>query len=138
LKPNDEGSSLGTQIVRQPNEVSHKEREVLLNKFPIMIAEELIEGPEITVGVFDNKALPVIEIVPPENGEFDYDNKYNGKTQKILPPINVSADLQKRAQDLAVLIQPLAGCSGATRTDFMIKYDQLYVLENNTIPGLTE
>lgn len=138
LKPNDEGSSLGTIVVRSVDAGSRAEREKLLNQFGQMLAEELIDGPEITVGVFEDKALPVIEIVPPVDGEFDYENKYNGKTRELLPPINVSEELQLEAQELTLRIHKLAGCSVTSRTDLMVQSDKLYVLETNTIPGLTD
>jgi hypothetical protein len=54
-----------------------------------MLLEELIIGVEITVPILGDKALPVVEIVPPEGGVFDYENKYNGKTRELCPPENV-------------------------------------------------
>lgn len=138
LKPVSEGSTLDTQIVRSPSEVNREQRQLLLQKYSSMLAEELITGPEITVGVFDDKALPVIEIIPPADEEFDYENKYNGKTQELLPPKNVSKELQKQAQDLAVKVHRLAGCEMISRADFMISGDVIYTLETNTIPGMTE
>src|SRR5439155_118541 len=107
-------------------------------KYDQMLLEELIEGVEITVPVLGDKALPVVEIVPPEGGEFDYDNKYNGRTQEICPARSISAKTQEQAQRLAERIHRLAGARHLSRTDLMVSADgKLYVLEINTIPGLT-
>ncbi len=138
LKPVDSGSSVDTQVVRVPSEVTFQESLILLSKYRSMLLEELIAGNEITVGILGETALPVIEIIPPYGSEFDFENKYNGATQELCPPKNVSKALQERAQELTLQIHQLTGCSDLSRTDFMIDaYDQLYVLETNTIPGLT-
>lgn len=103
-----------------------------------VIIEKLIEGTEATVPILDKKALPVIEIVPPPDGEFDYDNKYNGQTQEICPPDSLSQDLQKQAQELAEQAHKTMGCRHLSRVDMMIDKDgKIYLLEVNTIPGLT-
>lgn len=138
LKPNTEGSSLDTQIVRRPQAAHREQRIELLKKYPTMLAEQLIDGTEITVGVYRDAALPVIEIIPPSEGEFDYENKYNGKTQELLPPLHVSADTQREAQELALRIHHMVGCKDMSRTDFIVKDDLIYTLETNTIPGMTE
>jgi D-alanine-D-alanine ligase len=90
------------------------------------------------VGVLGKQALPVIEIIPPAGGEFDYENKYNGKTQELCPPVHVAEDLQRQAQNLAEQIHSAAGCRDMSRTDFIIRNDgSIYLLETNTIPGMT-
>jgi D-alanine-D-alanine ligase len=138
LKPIEGGSSLDTQIVRSPTEQYRREAKELLSRYPKMLLEELIEGTEITIGILDQEPLPVIEIVPPEGLEFDYENKYNGATQELCPPVTVSLDKQKEAQELALKIHNLTGCRDMSRTDMMIDQNgKLHVLETNTIPGLT-
>jgi D-alanine-D-alanine ligase len=138
LKPCDEGSSLDTQIVRQPTAKTKAVSLRLLETHTEMLLEQLIVGTEITVGIFDKTPLPVIEIVPPKGREFDYANKYNGKTQELCPPKHVTVSLQKQAQALALHIHNITGCRDMSRTDIMIDKDNnLFVLETNTIPGLT-
>jgi len=106
--------------------------------YPTMLLEELLEGTELTVGVLGDHALPIIKIVPPEAGEFDYENKYNGASQEIVAPEDVAADIQKAAQELALKAHRLAGCRDFSRTDIMCNKDgQLFLLETNTIPGMT-
>jgi D-alanine-D-alanine ligase len=105
-----------------------------------MLLEELIDGQEITVAVLADKVLPVIEIIPPQDAEFDYENKYNGKTQELCPPQHISEDIQKQAQELALRIHKELGLRDFSRTDIMIRRSdsKLFVLETNTIPGLTD
>lgn len=139
LKPVEGGSSLDTIIARTPTEEDWSTVTRLLNTYQTgMLYEPIIEGTEITVGILDNEPLPVIEIVPPEGLEFDYENKYNGATRELCPPETVSQELQKQAQDLALLIHQLTGCRHMSRTDIIIdKQGTLHVLETNTLPGMT-
>ncbi len=139
LKPFDGGSSVDTFIIRDPDVYDRKAIETAFARHPKMLLEELIEGQEITVGVLLDAALPVIEIVPPTDGEFDYENKYNGKTIELCPPQSVSQEIQTRAQDMAQQIHKLLEVRDMSRTDMMIAPNgSLYVLETNTIPGMTE
>jgi D-alanine-D-alanine ligase len=138
LKVSRGGSSIGTLIVRDPAEVSDQAVDELFGLQPEAVIEQLIEGTEITVPILDKQALPVIEIVPPPDAEFDYENKYNGATQEICPPVSVPRNLQEKAQDLAEKVHSTMGCRHLSRVDIMIDENgNLLVLEINTIPGLT-
>ena len=138
VKPVDGGSSIGVCIVRRPATTISDQIRSTFETYRQMIVEELIEGDEITVGILEDTALPVIEIIPPENGEFDYENKYNGKTQELCPPQHISQEHQQAAQELALRIHKAAGCRDLSRSDFMLnRQGQLYLLETNTIPGMT-
>lgn len=134
LKPIGGGSTLDTFIVRDGSPIDLE----VFDKYGQMLLEELIEGTEITVPVLDKSALPVIEIIPPKGKEFDYENKYNGATQELCPPLHVPADLQAKAQKLSEQIHDQVGAQHLSRVDIMIDMSgNLYVLEINTIPGLT-
>lgn len=137
LKPISGGSSIDTFIVRTfPYDIAPLEE--ALNRYGTMLIEELIEGVEITVGVLGAKALPVIEIIPPKDKEFDYENKYNGATQELCPPENVSKELQSAAQKLALAAHKITQCRHLSRTDIIINTaGEMFILETNTIPGLT-
>lgn len=138
LKPNDGGSSIDTYIVRNPSDTALDLNDIF-SRHTEMLAEELITGVEITVPVLDRFALPVIEIIPPEGSEFDYENKYNGKTQELCPPENIDSSLQKQAQEIAEKIHTSLGVRHLSRTDIIIDDDhEMYVLELNTIPGMTD
>ena len=139
LKPIQGGSTLDAYIIRNPAKADKSELEQSLNKYGAMLLEELVVGTELTVGVLDGEPLPVIEIVPPEDGEFDYDNKYNGKTQELCPPKSVSKDMQQHAQELALQVHELTGARDLSRTDFMAdRTGNLFILETNTLPGMTD
>ena len=140
LKPFDGGSSIDTLLVRSLVEPLDKNAvSALFAKHPRMLLEELIVGTEITVAVLGDQCLPVIEIIPPSGGEFDYENKYNGQSQELCPPEHVSDAVQHKAQELALRVHQLAGCRDFSRTDFMIDAGgNLYILETNTIPGMTD
>ena len=137
LKPISDGSSMDTMIVRHLPYDSAK-ADALLQKRGQMLLEALIIGTEITVPILGDKALPVIEIIPPPGKDFDFENKYNGATAELCPPVHVSAALQAQACELALKIHTLAGARHLSRSDFIIDaQDQLYVLEINTMPGMT-
>lgn len=137
LKPVSDGSSVGTMIAHQVPYDSAKAAE-LLEMHGEMLLEEMIVGHEITVSVLGNKALPVIEIIPPAGQDFDYVNKYNGATSELCPPRNVSQKMQAQASDLALRIHALAGVRHLSRSDFIIdEHDRIYALEINTLPGMT-
>jgi len=139
LKPSEGGSSLDTLIVRDMTKIPTDQIQELFTKYDFMLLEELIVGTEITVGVLDMTALPVIEIVPPENAEFDYENKYNGATKELCPPQSLSPAIQEAAQRLAEQIHVLTDCRHYSRTDMIVRPNgEMVVLETNTLPGMTD
>lgn len=139
LKPINGGSSLDTQIVRKTDDATLHASNDLLHTYAQMLFEPLIEGVEITVGVLDQIALPVMEIILPSGAEFDYENKYNGKTQEICPPLHLSESKQHEVKLLAQKIHKLTGCAQMSRTDMIIdNTGGIHVLETNTIPGFTD
>jgi D-alanine-D-alanine ligase len=138
LKPFDGGSSVDTFIIRDPSQADRAAITAAFMRHPHMLLEQLIKGTEITVAVLGDEVLPVIEIVPPADGEFDYENKYNGRTQELCPPQSVSQELQAQAQKLALQIHQQLKVRDLSRTDIMIsQVGELFVLETNTIPGMT-
>lgn len=138
LKPVRGGSSIDTFIVRNPEKADRQAIAESLARYTDMLLEELISGTEVTVGILGDQALPIVEIIPPADGEFDYENKYNGKTQELCPPLHIDKTVQQQAQVLALQAHKLAGCRHLSRTDIMIANDNaLFILETNTMPGLT-
>lgn len=138
LKPYDGGSSIDNYICRDISTLDRSKIEDIFTRHPTMLLEELIQGDEITLSVLGDKALPAIEIIPPPSGEFDYDNKYNGQSQELCPPVHVSEAIQQKARAMAEKIHALCSCRDFSRTDMMIDANgSLFVLETNTIPGMT-
>ena len=140
LKPINGGSSVDTLIAHVSDAESLTTATQLLEKYDKMLLEELVVGQEITVPVVGNEALPVILIIPPEDGVFDYENKYNGKTSEICPVAEsqINNKLQSEAQNLALQVHKLVGARHLSRTDMILTPDgRLFVLEINTMPGMT-
>jgi D-alanine-D-alanine ligase len=139
VKPVNGGSSIDTFVVRDPAKANFDAIADTLSGYGRLLLEELVVGQEITVAVLEDQALPVIEIIPPESGEFDYENKYNGATQELCPPLHIAEAIQNQAGELAATIHKLCGCADFSRTDMMINdQGELLVLETNTIPGMTD
>jgi D-alanine-D-alanine ligase len=136
VKPAREGSTIG--ISRADNETGL--RQGLAAAFEhdeVALVEEFIVGREVTVGVLDDLALPIIEVVP-EGGFYDYAAKYTaGRTQYLLPA-PLPEPLTSRIQQAAVDVFRVLGCAGAARIDFMVRGEEFFCLEANTIPGMTE
>lgn len=139
LKPISAGSSIDTIIQTDPTTTDWDIIKKLLVKHNTLLLEELVKGTEITVSVLDSVALPVIEIIPPDNEVFDYQNKYNGATQELCPPKSVAQSEQIKAQKIAENVHQLANCRHYSRTDMIIANNgNIFVLETNTLPGMTE
>ena len=140
VKPVEAGSSVGMSIVKSAAELQGALEKA--GEFDnAILVESFIEGTELTAGVLGNKeldALPLIEIIPDESYEFfDYEAKYKaGATQEICPA-RISEELTRRAQDYAKIAHQTLFCKGYSRTDMILKDEELYVLETNTIPGMT-
>lgn len=137
LKPIEGGSSIDMFIVHNPG---HQivNVDAVFERYGKMLLEELIIGQEVTVAVLGDAALPVILIIPPDGEEFDYENKYNGKTSEIVDPESVAPVLKQAAQDLAERIHALLPLRHLSRIDMIITPDgAIYTLEANTMPGLT-
>lgn len=140
VKPVETGSSVGMSIVRDASLLRSAVEKALTYGATAMI-EAYITGTEITCGVLGNKdpeALPLIEIIPGEQYEFfDYQAKYQpGATEEICPA-RLDADLTAKAQHCAVVAHKALFCQGYSRTDMILKDGEFYLLETNTIPGMT-
>jgi D-alanine-D-alanine ligase len=137
VKPPNQGSTIGVSIVRESKELLPAQ--VLAFCYsPEILVEEFIEGLEITVGVLGESALPVIEILP-QAGFYTYEAKYQkGKTEYILPA-RLEASVYREVQEMAVAACRAVGCEGIARVDFRVDPKGVsFVLEINTIPGMTE
>lgn len=135
VKPNRQGSTIGITVVRRPEEFPSAVEQALKYDSAVLV-EELIEGIEITVPVLGEEALPTVEIVP-LSGFYDFEAKYTpGATQEIAPA-RIGPDLTKRAQDYAIQAHNVLGCLDFSRTDMMIRGNDIFILETNTIPGMT-
>ena len=136
VKPSREGSTLGVTIAHNAEELRRGIDEARRFEGRILV-EDFIPGSELTVGVLDGQALPVIEIVAAE-GFYDYQAKYTAGRTEYLLPAPVEKSLANRLQETAVRACAAVGCRGAVRADFRLDGQKFYCLEINTIPGMTE
>ena len=141
VKPTSEGSSIGVTICHSKKELLkgidtafHHDEEVLVERF--------VNGKEMTCCVLGNKsleALPVIEIVPnPQYTFFDYQAKYTPGATSEICPARISRDETEAVQSCAVRAHRALQCRDWSRTDMILHEGKVYVLEINTIPGMTE
>jgi len=137
LKPSIGGSSIDTFIFPSISSRIDEEIEQAFTRHKYLLVEEYIIGTEITCPILIDRALPVIEIIPPKNATFDFENKYNGMTQELCPPENVNGELQAHAQEIAQKVHKIMGCRHLSRTDMIINDRDIIVLEINTMPGFT-
>ncbi len=140
LKPRADGSSHGLFHLRSPADVADAAKALARVRLPYL-AEVFIAGRELTVGVVNGDdgatALPVSEVRLLNDGAFDYEGKYLGRNAEELTPAPISDDERRAAQALALLTHAAVGCFGYSRTDMILAADGLYLLEINTLPGLT-
>lgn len=141
VKPVSEGSSLGVSICHTREELIEGIEKAFLHSQEVMV-ESYIQGREVTCGVIGGKeleALPIVEIVPEQGHEFfDYQAKYTpGATREICPAI-IPMSLKQKAEDCAKKAHRALKCRTWSRTDMIIKGKDIYILEINTIPGMTD
>lgn len=138
VKPTNGGSSFGVTKVKNPEDLKEA-IEFAYKEGDTVLVEQGVSGRELTCAVyFDGKevrTLPQIEIVS-ENEYFDYDAKYNGRSQEICPA-PVSAVEEETIARATREIYSRLGCRGLVRVDYILSLEGLYFLEVNTIPGMT-
>ena len=137
VKPNREGSSIGTAKVHNTNEMEqawHSAREFDDD----VLAESCIDGPELTAAVLGDQVLPLIRIEA-ASGFYDYDAKYIVDSTRYFCPAGLGTEVESRITNLAKQAFDVLGCRGWGRIDFMVNAKgEPFVLEANTIPGMTD
>ncbi|MCM8791608.1 MAG: D-alanine--D-alanine ligase [Candidatus Omnitrophica bacterium] len=136
IKPSTQGSSIGLFIVENRTELL-KAVEEAFNFDDRIIIEQYIKGREVTVGILEEQPLPIIEIIPKKRF-FDYEAKYTPGLTEYIIPAEIEEEITKQIRDSALRAHKALGCYGFSRVDMILKEDYVYVLEVNTIPGLTE
>ncbi len=137
VKPNDEGSTVGLTIARDEKELEKGINTAFLYSDKVLV-EKYVKGREITVSIVDGRAYPVIEIIPKE-GFYDYEHKYTkGKTEYVCPA-EIKSAVSDKAKEIAMNAFKASGCEVYARVDFLLtEDDELFCLEINTLPGMTE
>lgn len=140
IKASDQGSSIGVVIAKEESEIIPALEEAFKFSENVLV-EKCIKGRELTVSLMEEngmpKALPVIMIAP-HSGSYDFHSKYTKGATDYLVPAPLSEAVTKHVQELAVKTYQTLGLSGVARVDVMLdEADQGYVLEANTVPGMT-
>ena len=139
VKPNNAGSSYGISKVHTKTEMLPALEKAYQEDSEILI-ESFLDGPEVSVGVIkykgETKVLPITEIVT-ENDFFDYEAKYEGKSQEITPA-RISEAIKMKVEEVAKKVYTILNMSGFSRSEFILVDNEPYFLEMNTVPGLTE
>jgi D-alanine-D-alanine ligase len=140
IKPVNEGSSIGVTKAGtlEALKIGIDAAFALDNR---VLVEKFIQGTEVTGGVLGNaslQALPLVEIVPATTyAFFNYEAKYQAGATEEICPARLDPELTRRAQASALTAHKALNCRGYSRTDMMIGDGEIYVLETNTIPGMT-
>ena len=136
VKPNAQGSTFGLSIVNDSIELIDAVK--LAKKYDnVTLIEEYIIGREITVGVLDYKALPIVEIIP-DHQLYDYECKYSPGMSQYICPANIDSEKEKKIKKDSESIFKILGCNGYGRIDFLLdKNGRYFFLELNTLPGMT-
>jgi D-alanine-D-alanine ligase len=143
VKPASQGSALGIKFARTPADVPAAlvaafsyDRKVLL--------ERHVAGRDLAISIIEQdgaeRALPIVEAVPEQEDFYDFESRYEIGRTRFVCPAELEDELAARAGAIALDVYRLLGCSGFARVDLMLESggDELYVLEVNPIPGLTE
>ncbi len=136
IKPNNEGSSIGVEFADNAKELEEK-ASVLLKDFGTLLVEKRIFGMEMTVGIVAGKTLPVIHIKPKE-GFYDYIHKYTVGATEYIVPADVKSEVRRKCEEVAFKAYRVVGCKGVARVDMILESHTPFILEINTVPGMTE
>ena len=144
VKPARQGSALGIKFARTPADVPAAlvaafsyDRKVLLERY--------VDGRELAVSILEDSsaapvALPIVEALPEEESFYDFESRYEIGRARFVCPAELEDEVAARAKQIALDVYGLLGCAGFARVDLMLSPEtgELYVLELNPIPGLTE
>ena len=143
VKPAGQGSALGIKFARTTADVPAAlvaafsyDRKVLLERY--------VTGRDLAVSIIEDdgvpRALPIVEAVPEQEDFYDFESRYEIGRTRFVCPADLPADAERRASEIALEVYGLLGCTGFSRIDLMLEEatGELYVLEANSIPGLTE
>ncbi len=139
VKPNGNGSSFGISKVSKLSELTPAIA-LAFNQDTKVLIESFLDGVEVTCGIhnFEKKltTLPITEIVT-ENDFFDYEAKYQGKSQEITPA-RITSEEARQVMEITKKVYQLLKLNGIARVDFIIQEGQPFLIEANTVPGLSE
>ena len=139
VKPNAEGSSFGVTKVKEAAQLEDALKKAFALCREVLI-ETFIDGTELTCGVVKagdmDITMPIAEVIP-KNEFFDFEAKYNPTKSDEIIPARISPELTKRIKTLSSMIYDILRCEGIVRVDYIVREDEIFMLEVNTTPGMT-
>ena len=140
VKPASQGSAIGVTLIDIVNKL-HDALEAAFEYDHRLLIEERIRGREITVGVIDTvdgtRPFPVIEITTPEGSWYDFEHRYTEGWSEHIMPADLPQQMTVELQRIAVAAHQSLGCRDLSRADFVVTDKDIYLLEVNTLPGMT-
>jgi D-alanine-D-alanine ligase len=138
VKPSSQGSALGIKFARSAADVPAALVAAFSYDWKVLL-ERHVDGRDLAVSILDDEPLPVVEAVPQGDEFYDFQARYEIGRTSFVCPARIPGGLAERAQELAVRTYRLLGCHAFARVDLMLSADgELFVLEANPIPGLTD
>ena len=139
VKPNAEGSSFGVTKVKEAAQLEDALKKAFALCRDVLI-ETFIDGTELTCGVVKagdmDIAMPIAEVIP-KNEFFDFEAKYDPTKSDEIIPARISPELTNRIKTLSSMIYDILRCEGIIRVDYIVRDDEIFMLEVNTTPGMT-
>lgn len=136
VKPSSHGSSIGINLAEDEKSLE-RAIEIAFGLDENIIVEEFIEGRELTVGILEERFLPVVEIIP-KTKFFDFQAKYSSVDTQYIVPAELHDGISRQVQEAGLMAHQALGCFGCSRVDLILdKQNQPVILEVNTIPGFT-
>ena len=139
VKPNAEGSSFGVTKVKEAAQLEDALKKAFALCREVLI-ETFIDGTELTCGVVKagdmDITMPIAEVVP-KNEFFDFEAKYDPTKSDEIIPARISPELTNRIKTLSSMIYDILRCEGIIRVDYIVRADEIFMLEVNTTPGMT-
>lgn len=141
VKPINEGSSIDLFKFENENEYINSQ-DIVFKNHDKMLMQEFVNGREFTCGVIEKEGnvIPLVatEIILTKGTLFDYEAKYTQSGCNEITPAEINSDLMEKIKKTAVACHKILGCGSISRTDLILKGNDLYVLEVNTVPGMTK
>ncbi|MEC8299029.1 MAG: D-alanine--D-alanine ligase [Pseudomonadota bacterium] len=140
IKPPNQGSALGVTLISKKKDIEMALSDAFKFGSKVLVEERVI-GREVTVGLLDTergtKAFPIIEVTTPEDAWYDYDHRYTPGLSKHIIPAKISSKLSSDIKTCAIEAHKALGCRDLSRADFILRGDEFFLLEINTLPGMT-
>lgn len=139
VKPAREGSTIGITIAKNETDIESAINFAKIYDSRVLV-EKFIKGRQLTVSILGEEpiALPIIEVIP-KSGFYDFKSKYTSGLTEYIVPAGISDDLSRKAQEISIKTHQSLGCFGISRVDLILdENDEIFVLEINTMPGMTE